>query len=44
MHHLTCFISSYICSGGRLATALVIDSGAFSGGTGGPCSGGSTGP
>ena len=31
-----CFISSYICSGGKLATALEIASGAFSGSTGSP--------
>lgn len=31
-----CFISSNICSGGRLATALLMDSGASSGLTGSP--------
>ena len=33
-------MSSNICSGGRLATALVIASGAASGGTAGPWRGG----
>ena len=40
MNHFICFISSNICSGGKLATALVITSGAFSGGTGAPYIGG----
>lgn len=31
-----CFISSNICSGGRLATARLMDSGASSGLTGSP--------
>ena len=40
MNHFICFMSSNICSGGREATALVITSGAFSGGTEGPWVGG----
>ena len=37
-----CLMSSNICSGGKLATALVIASGASSGRTGWPCNGGCT--
>ena len=39
-----CFINSNICSGGRLATALVISSGADCGGTGLPYTGGCSRP
>ena len=36
MQSFICFINSNICSGGKLATALLIASGAFSGSTGSP--------
>lgn len=36
IHNFICFINSNICSGGKVATALLIASGAFSGSTGSP--------